>query len=73
MPDFIGLRTKTIVEAKGRFVGSKDRTKLLAINARHPDYRIVLYFQNPDLTISKRSKTTYAQWAEKHGIGWRWI
>lgn len=70
LPDFINEATKEIVEAKGRFPAS-DRTKMLAVAAQYPGYRLTIVFQNPDATINKNSSTTYGEWCTKHGISWR--
>ena len=36
----------------------------------NPDLDLRMVFQSPYNKISKRSKTTYAKWCEKHGIPW---
>jgi hypothetical protein len=36
----------------------------------NPDIDLRMVFQAPFNKISKKSKTTYAQWCEKHGIKW---
>jgi len=66
-PDF--SKGKTIIEAKG-FLTPADRKKLLEVKADYPSYRICLLFQNAHVTLTKKSKTTYAVWAEKHGFLW---
>jgi len=58
-----------IVETKGRFVLA-DRKKHLLIKAQHPDLDIRFVFQNAKTKISKKSKTTYASWCDKHGFKW---
>jgi len=68
-PDFELLDNGIIVETKGRFTGA-DRTKHLTIKRQHPDLDIRFVFQNPNAKLSKRSNTTYAQWAEKNGFQW---
>lgn len=65
-PDFI-LPNGVIVETKGRFV-TADRQKHLLILDQHPDLDIRFVFSNPNQKISKKSKTTYAMWCEKHGF-----
>lgn len=57
------------IEVKGFFT-SADRTKMRAVKAAHPERDIRLVFQTPHKTLSKRSDTTYAQWAERHGFPW---
>lgn len=58
-----------IIEFKGYFE-SADRTKHLLIKEQHPDVDIRFVFQCAKNTITKTSKTTYGQWAEKHGFKW---
>lgn len=72
-PDF-RLPNGIIIEAKGRFT-STDRAKHLLIKAQHPDLDIRFVFQNPRVRLSKASKTTYGDWATKHGFIWgeKWI
>ncbi len=65
-PDFI-LPNGIIIETKGRFV-TADRQKHLLVKAQHPELDIRFVFSNSRQRISKRSKTTYAMWCEKHGF-----
>lgn len=65
-PDFV-LPNGIIVETKGRFVAA-DRKKHLLIKQQHPDLDIRFVFQRSQNTINKGSKTTYADWATKHGF-----
>lgn len=65
-PDFI-LPNGIIVETKGRFV-TADRQKHLLIKEQHPELDIRFVFSNSRNRISKRSKTTYAMWCERHGF-----
>ena len=67
-PDFV-LENGIIVETKGRFLAC-DRTKHLLIKQQHPDLDIRFVFTNARQKISKRSKTTYADWCDKHGFLW---
>ena len=71
-PDFIDEVAKEIVEAKGEF-DSADRTKMLAIKKAYPEYKITIVFQNPNIKIAKDSKTSYSDWAIKHGFEWTTI
>lgn len=66
-PDFI--KDKTIIEVKGLW-SKEDRDKMLFIQAQYPEYTVIMFFQNPKLKIYKGSKTTYADFCEKHGIEW---
>lgn len=56
-----------IVETKGKFDPS-DRKKHLLIQKQHPDKDIRFVFQNSKNKINKGSKTTYADWCNKHGF-----
>ena len=65
IPDFrVG---DVFLETKGYFKPA-DRRKMLAVKRANPDLDIRLVFQAPYNKISKRSKTTYAKWADKHGF-----
>lgn len=65
-PDF-NLENGIIIEGKGRFL-TEDRQKHLLIKAQHPELDIRFVFSNSQQRISKKSKTTYAMWCEKHGF-----
>ena len=65
-PDFI-LPNGIIVESKGLFEVS-DRKKHLLIKKQHPDLDIRFVFSNPSTKISKKSRTSYADWCTKHGF-----
>ena len=67
-PDFV-LPNHVYLEAKG-YWAPEDRRKVLAVKKDNPDMDLRMVFQAPYNTISKRSKTTYAQWCEKHEIPW---
>ena len=66
-PDFF-LKNGVIIEAKGWFP-PKDRRKLLAVKEQHPELDLRLIFQRNQL-LTKKSKTTYGEWATKHGFPW---
>ena len=67
-PDFV-LPNYTYLEAKG-YWAPEDRRKILAVKKANPEVDIRMVFQSPYNTISKKSKTTYAQWCERHDIPW---
>lgn len=67
-PDFI-LPNGIHLECKG-YWESEDRRKIKAVKTLHPDLDLRMVFQAPFNTISKRSKTTYAKWCERHDIPW---
>nr|WP_174890408.1 endodeoxyribonuclease [Roseicella sp. DB1501] len=66
-PDWISPDGRTIIESKGRF-SEEDRRKMRLIRQQFPHLRIIMIFQNPRTRISKRSKTTYEEYARKIGI-----
>ena len=68
VPDFI-LPNHIHLEAKG-YWDAADRRKILAVKKDNPDLDLRMVFQSPFNTISKKSKTTYAKWCEKHNIPW---
>lgn len=65
-PDF-ELPNGIIIESKGRFVVA-DRQKHLLVKKQHPELDIRFVFSSSKQKISKGSKTTYADWCEKHGF-----
>ena len=67
-PDFC-LPNGIWLETKG-YWDAKDRKKVLEVIKQNPLVDLRMVFQAPYNTISKKSKTTYAQWCEKHGIKW---
>ena len=67
-PDFI-LPNGVILECKG-YWDSADRRKIKSVKEQNPDIDLRMVFQSPFNTISKKSKTTYAQWCERYNIPW---
>jgi len=67
-PDFI-LPNHVILECKG-YWDAADRRKIKTIVKDNPDIDLRMVFQSPYNTISKKSKTTYAQWCENLNIPW---
>jgi len=67
-PDFV-LPNYTYLETKG-YWDAADRRKVLAVKKANPQIDLRMVFQAPFNTISKKSKTTYAMWCEKHDIPW---
>ena len=57
------------LETKGRLDAS-NRQKILYIKEQYPTTRILLVFQYHKNTINKGSKTSYGDWATKHGVEW---
>lgn len=66
-PDFQILSNGIIIETKGRFLPS-DRKKHLLIKEQYPELDIRFVFSNPNAKIRKGSKTSYADWCDKHGF-----
>ena len=67
-PDFV-LASGIFLETKG-YWDADDRRKILAVKKSNPELDIRMVFQAPYNKISKKSKTTYAQWCDRHGIKW---
>lgn len=67
-PDFI-LPNGVVLECKG-YWDSEDRRKIKAVKTLNPDLDLRMVFQSPFNKISKKSKTTYAKWCERHDIPW---
>lgn len=67
-PDF-RLPNGIYLECKGLWE-PEDRRKIKAVKEQHPELDIRMVFQAPFNRISKKSKTTYAQWCDKHNIPW---
>lgn len=65
-PDFL-LPNGIYLEVKGRLT-TEDRRKMRAVKELHPNLDVRFVFQSPYNKLYKGSKTTYAQWAEKHGF-----
>lgn len=68
LADFL-LSNGIIIEAKGMFT-IEDRKKHLYIKEQHPHLDIRFLFMGAKNKISKGSKTTYADWCDKHGFKW---
>ena len=67
-PDFL-LPNGIYLECKG-YWDAEDRRKIKAVKLLNPDMDLRMVFQAPFNTISKKSKTTYAQYCEKLNIPW---
>ena len=67
-PGFL-LPSGIFLEAKGYF-DADDRRKIKAVKQQHPEIDLRIIFQAPYNTISKKSKTTYAQWCDRLDIPW---
>ena len=67
-PDFL-LPNHVYLETKG-YWDAADRRKVLAVKRDNPLIDLRMVFQSPYNTISKKSKTTDAQWCDRHDIPW---
>ena len=67
-PDFL-LPSGIFLECKG-YWDPEDRRKIKAVKTQNPELDLRMVFQTPYNKISKRSKTTYAMWCDKHDIPW---
>ena len=66
-PDFYLPEFDMFIETKGQFVGS-DRSKHKLIAEQYPDLDLRFVFQNDKVKLSKKSKTTYADWCNKNNF-----
>lgn len=66
-PDFILKKQATLIEVKGEF-DSGDRKKMKLLKQQYPELRIVMLFTNPNAKITKKSKTTCADWCNSNGF-----
>jgi len=67
-PDFV-LPNYIYLETKG-YWDAADRRKVLAVKRDNPDIDLRMVFQAPFNKITKKSKTTYAMWCDRHEIPW---
>jgi hypothetical protein len=65
-PDFV-LDNGIIIETKGLFT-AVDRQKHMLVKRQHPHLDIRFIFSNSRQKISKKSRTTYADWCRKNGF-----
>jgi predicted nuclease of restriction endonuclease-like RecB superfamily len=68
LPDF-KLRKDTYIECKGKWTAD-DRAKHVWIREQHPEITVYMLFQNANVRLTKRSKTTYGDWATKNNMVW---
>ena len=66
-PDFYLHKFDMFIETKGQFVSS-DRSKHKLIAEQYPDLDLRFVFQNDKVKLSKKSKTTYADWCNKNNF-----
>ena len=56
-------------ESKGRLTAA-DRKKLIHIRESNPNLNVRILLQNSAVKITKKSKTSYADWCDKYGFEW---
>tara|TARA_R100001082_G_scaffold111222_1_gene94217 strand:+ start:776 stop:1132 length:357 start_codon:yes stop_codon:yes gene_type:complete len=69
IPDFYIKDHDFYIEVKGRLLQS-DRVKHLLVKKQNPELDIKFLFANSRKKIYKGSKTSHADWADKHGFEW---
>ena len=57
------------IETKGYF-SPRNRGDLLSFREQHPSIEIFLVFSAPNNRLTSKSKTTYAEWADRHNFRW---
>lgn len=67
-PDFL-LKKGVYLECKGFFKPS-DRRKMLEVIKQHPDKAFIMLFQDSNVKLTRKSKTTYGDWCTKNNIKW---
>lgn len=67
-PDF-PVSPHIVIETKGRWV-LEDRQKMLLLIQQYPNISFRMLFQKASQKIKKGSKTSYADWCDKHSIMW---
>lgn len=67
-PDF-WIADNCYLELKGIFTPS-DRTKMLEVMKQNPQVKIAMVFQRPQQKLNRSSRTSYADWCDKHDIEW---
>ncbi len=69
-PDFILDKkdgSRMYIETKG-VLDARSRTVLINVKKCNPELDIRIIFQRGSNTISKKSATTYLEWAKRHGF-----
>ena len=68
-PDFYLVESDIYIEAKGH-LDKADRVKMALVKQQHKDLDILFVFMNARNKIYKGSRTTYADWCNKHDFRW---
>ena len=67
-PDF-PVSPHIVIETKGLWEVD-DRMKMLRLKEQYPEVEFRMFFQNAQKKIKKGSKTSYADYCDKHGLKW---
>lgn len=65
-PDF-QIAENRFVETKG-YLSPSNRQRLICFKEQHPNIEICLLFGCASNKLNAKSKTTYREWAKKHGF-----
>lgn len=68
VPDW-KIGDNTYIESKGK-LDLETRKKMVWVKEQYPHCKFYILFQNAFNRITKRSNTTYAEWAERNGFEW---
>lgn len=66
-PDFYLPKQGIYIEAKGK-LDADTKAKMIAVKKAHPELDIRIVFMRGENRLTKRSKTTYMDWAQKNGF-----
>lgn len=69
IPDWVIPSHGIIIEAKGK-LDPQSRAKMIAVKKKHPHLDIRFVFARASNKLNRNSKTTYGEWATKHGFKW---
>ncbi|MGH9992868.1 MAG: hypothetical protein ACREBU_01540 [Nitrososphaera sp.] len=69
-PDFVNKDRGVLIEAKGRFRGSDEARKYLAVREYNPDVDLRFVLLNPDVRAYPGARMTLADWMVKHDFNW---
>ena len=65
-PDF-KIAENRYVETKG-YLSPSNRQRMICFKEQHPEIEICFLFGNSENKLNAKSKTTYKEWATKHGF-----
>lgn len=68
LPDW-EINPTLYIETKGYF-SPRNRADLLSFREQHPGVEIFLVFSQPNNRLTAKSKTTYAEWCQRHKFRW---